>query len=93
MPKDLWKCCFSSSLLQPVPVPLYRSRMPRYKNNTPSPAFSQSQSERFKFMVAPFRLSIRTMVPAFVGDKIKKVPHDGNAEEDTVDQRCNRCEG
>ena len=34
---------------------------------------SQSQSERFKFMVTPFRLSIRTMVPAFVSDKIKKV--------------------
>ena len=39
------------------------------------------------------RLSIRTMVPAFVSDKIKKVSHNGNAEDDTVEQRCNRCEG
>ena len=47
MPKGLWKCFFSSSLLQPVPVPLYKSRMPRYKNNTPSAASSQSEVERF----------------------------------------------
>ena len=51
------------------------------------------KSERFKFMVIPFRLSIRTMVPAFVSDKIKKVSHDGDAEDDAVDQRCNRREG
>ena len=26
-------------------------------------------------------------------DKIKKVSHNGDAEDDTVEQRCNRCEG
>ena len=68
MPKGLWKWFFSSSLLQPVPVPLYKSRMPRYKNNTPSAAFSQSEVERFRFiyLYLPPGGSVRAVLPDFI---------------------------
>ena len=80
MPKGLWKWFFSSSLLQPVPVPLYKSRMPRYKNNTPSAAFSQSEVERFIYLYLPPGGSIRAVLPGFIGHQVKNIYHNSDQQ-------------
>ena len=32
------------------------------------------------------------VIPSLVGNQIEKISHDGDAEDDAVDQRCNRYE-
>ena len=93
-PENLRKFLRSSSVFQAVPLRSRRSWMPRQMNSKEVTTRSHSQSERCRFMAHSFPGgSVCAVLPSLVGNQIEKISHDGDAEDDAVDQRCNRCEG